>query len=320
MKTLRAGLVGLGMMGRHHLRVLSELDGVELIGVYDPMLNPLEPVNGHPAFNNIEDLFSQKPDYCVVAAPTVFHLELGLALAEGGIHALIEKPLATNSDEAEQLVKAFVKAGLIGGVGHIERFNPAIQMMRQKIEEGLIGNVYQIATRRQGPYPSRISDVGVIKDLATHDIDLASWVAKRRYQSITAHTAFRSGREHEDMVVAIGRLEGGIIVNHLVNWLTPFKERNTTVIGERGALVADTLTADLTYYANAVSNSSWESISTFRGVHEGDVIRFALDKYEPLKAEHEAFRNALIGLSRDRIVSFSQGLEVLQIADRMNPS
>jgi UDP-N-acetylglucosamine 3-dehydrogenase len=320
MKTLRAGLVGLGMMGRHHLRVLSHLDGVELIGVYDPMLNPLEPVNGYPTFNNLEDLTSQKPDYCVVAAPTAFHLELGLALAEAGIHALIEKPLATNSDEAEQLVKAFAKAGLIGGVGHIERFNPAIQMMRQKIEEGLIGNVYQIATRRQGPFPSRISDVGVIKDLATHDIDLTSWVAQKTYESITAHTAFRSGRIHEDMVIAIGRLEGGIIVNHMVNWLTPFKERNTTVIGEHGALVADTLTADLTYFANAVSNSSWENISAFRGVSEGDVIRFALNKYEPLKVEHETFRDALIGVSSDRIVSFSQGLEVLQIADCMNPS
>jgi hypothetical protein len=122
------------------------------------------------------------------------------------------------------------------------------------------------------------------------------------------------------MVIAIGRLEGGIIVNHMVNWLTPFKERNTTVIGEHGALVADTLTADLTYFANAVSNSSWENISAFRGVSEGDVIRFALNKYEPLKVEHETFRDALIGVSSDRIVSFSQGLEVLQIADCMNPS
>jgi predicted dehydrogenase len=300
--------------------VLSQLDGVELIGVYDPLLNPLEPVNGIPSFNNLEDLVALKPDYCVVAAPTAFHLELGLALADAGINALIEKPLATDSKEAMQLVAAFDKAGLIGGVGHIERFNPAIQMMRQKIEEGLIGNVYQIATRRQGPFPSRISDVGVIKDLATHDIDLASWVAQRTYESITAHTAFRSGRVHEDMVIAIGKLEGGIIVNHMVNWLTPFKERNTTVTGEHGALVADTLTADLTYFANAVSKASWDNVSAFRGVSEGDVIRFALDKYEPLKVEHEAFRDALIGVSSDRIVSFSQGLEVLQIADRMNPS
>ena len=317
MKQLRAGLVGLGMMGRHHLRVLSQLDGVDLIGVYDPLLNPLEPVNGIPSFNNLEDLIALKPDYCVVAAPTAFHLELGLALADAGINALIEKPLATDSKEAMQLVAAFDKAGLIGGVGHIERFNPAIQMMRQKIEEGLIGNVFQVATRRQGPFPSRISDVGVIKDLATHDIDLTSWITQRKYESITAHTAFRSGRVHEDMVLAIGKLEGGIIVNHMVNWLTPFKERNTTVIGEHGALVADTLTADLTYYANAVSNASWESVSTFRGVSEGDIIRFALDKYEPLKAEHEAFRNAVTAKSKEKIVSFTQGLDVLLTADKM---
>jgi hypothetical protein len=104
----------------------------------------------------------------------------------------------------------------------------------------------------------------------------------------------------------------------MVNWLTPFKERNTTVIGEHGALVADTLTADLTYYANAVSNASWESVSTFRGVSEGDIIRFALNKYEPLKAEHEAFRNAVTDRSEEKIVSFTQGLDVLLTADRMN--
>ena len=114
MTQLRAGLVGLGMMGRHHLRVLSQLDGVDLIGVYDPLLNPLEPINGIPSFNNLEDLVALKPDYCVVAAPTAFHLELGLALADAGINALIEKPLATDSKEAMQLASAFDKAGLIG--------------------------------------------------------------------------------------------------------------------------------------------------------------------------------------------------------------
>ena len=317
MKQLKAGLVGLGMMGRHHLRVLSQLEGVDLIGVFDPLLNPSELVSGIPSFNKLEGVITQKRDYCVVAAPTAFHLELGLALANAGIHALIEKPLATNSQEAMQLVKAFDKAGLIGGVGHIERFNPAIQMMRQKIEEGLIGNVFQVATRRQGPFPSRISDVGVIKDLATHDIDLTSWITQKKYESISAHTAFRSGRIHEDMVIAIGKLEGGIIVNHMVNWLTPFKERNTTVIGEHGALVADTLTADLTYYANAVSSASWESVSTFRGVSEGDIIRFALNKIEPLKAEHFRFRDALINKSQEFVVTFNEGLEILLIADEM---
>ena len=314
---LRAGLAGLGMMGRHHKRLLTQLEGVDFVGIFDPALDNNSFADDVPVFGTMQELIAQKLDYCVVAAPTMFHLELGLQLAAAGVHALIEKPVATNPPEAEQLVNAFAKANLIGGVGHIERFNPALRAMRTKIEEGLIGEIFQISTRRQGPFPARIADVGVIKDLATHDIDLTAWVAQRPYVSIKAHTAHRSGRIHEDMVVAVGLLEGGIIVNHVVNWLSPFKERNTTVIGDKGALVADNLTADLTYYENGHIRSNWDSVSTFRGVSEGDVVRFALNKIEPLLTEHEAFRNAITSGDTSGIVTFREGLEVVRIAEQM---
>jgi predicted dehydrogenase len=219
--------------------------------------------------------------------------------------------------EATQLVSAFSDAGLIGGVGHIERFNPALRTMRQKIEDGLLGEIYQISTRRQGPFPARIADVGVVKDLATHDIDLTAWVAQSPYKTVSARTTHKSGRPHEDMVVAVGTLENGVIVNHIVNWLSPFKERNTTVIGDKGALVADTLTADLTFYENGHMNSSWDNISAFRGVSEGDVTRFALNKVEPLLAEHLAFRDAVLNKNDQGIVTLADGLAAVFIADQM---
>jgi predicted dehydrogenase len=252
-----------------------------------------------------------------VSAPTIFNLELGLQLAAAGVHALIEKPVAPTHVEATQLVTAFKNAGLIGGVGHIERFNPALRAMRQKIEDGLLGDIYQISTRRQGPFPARIADVGVVKDLATHDIDLTAWVAQSPYKTISARTTHKSGRPHEDMVVAVGTLENGVIVNHIVNWLSPFKERNTTVIGDKGALVADTLAADLTFYENGHMNNSWDSISAFRGVSEGDVTRFALNKVEPLLAEHLAFRDAVLNKNNHGIVTLSDGLAAVFIADQM---
>ena len=315
--TLRAGLAGLGMMGRHHKRLLSQLTGVEFVGVFDPALDTSGSSHDVPVFSTMDELLQQNLDYCVVAAPTMFHLELGLELAAAGVHALIEKPVAASPSQAEQLVDAFDRANLIGGVGHIERFNPALRAMRTKIEEGLIGEIYQISTRRQGPFPARIADVGVIKDLATHDIDLTAWVAQRPYVSVKAHTAHRSGRVHEDMVIAVGLLEGGIIVNHVVNWLSPFKERNTTVIGDKGALVADNLTADLTYYENGHIRSQWDTISEFRGVSEGDVVRFALNKVEPLLTEHEAFRDAILTHDTSQIVTFREGLAAVNIAEQM---
>lgn len=314
---LRAGLVGLGMMGRNHLRLLSQLDGVDFIGVHDPALAGQDRINGHPVHDDLDSLIAARPDYCVVAAPTLFHLELGTRLAEAGVHALIEKPVAPTPEAGLALVEAFDSAGLVGGVGHIERFNPALRAMRQKLSEGILGNIYQISTRRQGPFPARITDVGVVKDLATHDIDLTMWVAQSRYATVSARTAKRSGRPHEDMVVAVGTLENGIVVNHTVNWMSPFKERTTIVIGDRGALVADTLTGDLTFFENGQVNSTWDQVSAFRGVSEGDVTRFALQKVEPLLAEHMAFRDAVATGSCDGIVTLREGLAAVEIAEQM---
>ena len=314
---LRAGLVGLGVMGRHHMRLLNQIDDVQFVGLHDPALTGQTSVGDNRVFDSFDELISQDLDYCVVSAPTIFHLELGLQLAAAGVHALIEKPVAPTHIEATQLVAAFKAAGLIGGVGHIERFNPALIAMRQKIEDGLLGEIFQISTRRQGPFPSRIADVGVVKDLATHDIDLTAWVAQSPYKTVSARTTHRSGRPHEDMVVAVGTLENGIIVNHIVNWLSPFKERNVTVIGDKGALVADTLTADLTFFANGHPNGSWDNISAFRGVSEGDVIRYALKKIEPLLTEHLAFRDAVINKNDLGIVTLADGLAAVFIADQM---
>ena len=299
------------------MRLLNQLEGVEFVGVYDSDLSKQETTVGRPVFSSFDNLLCQNLDYCVVAAPTSHHLEIGLGLAAAGVHALIEKPVAQTYREAIQLVNAFSDAQLIGGVGHIERFNPALRAMRQKIEEGLLGEIYQISTRRQGPFPTRISDVGVVKDLATHDFDLAAWVAQSPYISILSKTIHKSGRRHEDMVVAIGQLENGVIVNHVVNWLSPFKERNTTVIGDKGALVANTLTADLTFYENANFQSNWDSISTFRGVSEGDITRFALNKIEPLLAEHLAFRDAVLNNDDRGVVTLAEGLAAVKIADQI---
>lgn len=314
--TLRAGLLGLGVMGSNHARVLADLDGVEFVGVFDPAQNVPDRVHDKPVVRDLDVFLAQGLDYVVVAAPTVFHLDMGTRLAEAGIHALIEKPVASTSEDSRVLRDLFAAKGLIGGVGHIERYNPALQAARQRIADGMLGEIYQIATRRQGPFPGRIADVGVIKDLATHDIDLTAWVAQQEYISVNARTTHRSGRPHEDMVVAVGTLSGGTITSHIVNWLTPFKERMTIITGENGVLVADTLTADLTYYENGKIQVDWDP-GEFRGVSEGDVTRFALDRREPLKAEHEAFRDSVLAGSPRGIVTLEEGTRVVEIAERM---
>lgn len=314
MADLRAGLIGLGMMGRHHARVLKSLPGVKLVAVADPAGDPHGVAGGLEVGTDVQHLIDAGIDYAMVAVPTAFHEETAVALAEAGIHAMVEKPLAPTEDSARRMVRAFTERGLVGAVGHIERYNPALQSLRARLAEGELGDVYQVVTRRQGPFPARIADVGVVKDLATHDIDLTAWVTQSPFVSVAAQTAVKSGREHEDLVAIVGKLADGTVTSHLVNWLSPMKERVTIVTGERGAFVADTLTADLTFYANGTVKTTWESLAGFRGVTEGDVTRFAIAKPEPLRTEHEAFRDAVLGKEAD-IVTMEQGMATVRVAE-----
>lgn len=316
MTELRVGLIGLGMMGRHHARVIREVDGLTLVAVADATGDPHGVAAGLPVLGSVAELIDAGIDMAVCAVPTGMHEEVGLALAEAGVHTLIEKPIAHSVEAGIKLVEAFATNGVIGAVGHIERYNPALQSLRDRMAAGELGEIYQIATRRQGPFPARIADVGVVKDLATHDIDLTAWLAQSEYVSVSAQVTTRSGRPHEDMVAATCRLANGTITNHLVNWLSPMKERITVVTGEKGAFIADTLTADLTFHANGVVNTEWDSVANFRGVSEGDATRFAIQKREPLRVEHEKFRDAVLGKSTD-VVTLQEGLNTLRIAEQL---
>src|SRR5690606_17317713 len=143
---------------RNHCRVLNALDGVQFVGVFDPAENLPTQIERQPVIHDLDRFLDLELAYCEVAVPTIYHLQVGRNLAERGIHALIEKPVASDPDSSYELVRLFKEAGLVGGVGHIERYNPALQSMRERLEAGMLGDIYQIATRRQGPFPGRIAD------------------------------------------------------------------------------------------------------------------------------------------------------------------
>lgn len=314
MSTLRVGLIGLGSMGRHHARVIRETPGMDLVAVADPGGDRFGVAGPLPVLPDIEALIATGIDAAMVAVPTVYHEDVALALAAAGVHTMVEKPIAHTVEAGRAVADAFHRAGVVGAVGYVERCNPALLEMRRRIADGFLGEVYQISTSRQSTFPVRIADVGVVKDLATHDIDLTAWLAQSAYVSVSAQVTHKSGREHEDMVAATGRLANGIIVNHLVNWLSPRKERQTVVTGERGALVADTASGDLTYYANGNVANEWDAVAAFRGVSEGDVTRFAIVKREPLRVEQENFRDAIMGTAAN-YVTMAEGVHTLEVVE-----
>lgn len=314
---LRAGLIGLGMMGRNHLRVLSSLPGVDFVGTVENHKSISSNQQNGKILRNISELIKMKIDYAVVAVPTIFHLEVCRELAESGIHTLVEKPLAQDFETSTALSACFSSSNLIAAVGHIERYNPAVIEARRRI--GDLGTIYQIATRRQGPFPSRVSDIGVIKDLATHDIDTVMWLTSQRYSNISAQALRKDKHAYEDLVAATGKLFDGTIVNHLVNWISPSKERVTIISGEHGTLLVDTLTSDLTLYATGSIDSTWQQMANLRGSTEGRVTRFAIPKHEPLRTEHENFRDAVLGKPAD-IVTLEQGRLNVIVAEAIEAS
>lgn len=316
MADIRVGVLGVGSMGRHHVRNARALEGFDLVAIADPGGDRFGVAGNLEVLPSVKEMIDVGIDAAIVAVPTAFHEEAVLRLADAGVHTLVEKPLAGDSAAGEKMTAAFEDAGLVGAVGYVERYNPALLEMRRRIAEGQLGTVYQVSTRRQSPFPARISDVGVVKDLGTHDVDLAAWIAGAPYELVFAQTSHRSGREYEDMLTASGRFTNGILASHLVNWLTPYKDRATIVVGEHGAFVADTAMGDLTFYENGEFPVEWDQIAAFRGVSEGQMIRYALKKREPLAVEQENFREAILG-NTSEIVTMREGLEDIRVVEAM---
>lgn len=203
---VRLGIVGLGSMGRNHLRVASRLDDLFCTAILEVDTGLTVGTSDVQLFTDAA-AFAGMVDAAVVAVPTEEHFIVARELILEGVHVLVEKPLAHSVDAAEQLVRCADEAGVVLAVGHIERFNPAVLELRRRLENNELGEMFQIATSRQGPFPDRIRDVGVIKDLASHDIDVVQFICQAPYASVAAFTAHRAGRPHEALR-ASGRYDG----------------------------------------------------------------------------------------------------------------
>ena len=319
-RPLRGAVVGLGMMGRHHARILQTSGVAEFAGAVDPEGDRhgavADPSKVFPTIGALLDADPDaRPDLAVVAVPTEEHLAATVELVEAGVHVLVEKPLAETPERARALVDAVRGAGVHGAVGLVERCNPALIELRRRVQGGQLGQVFHVATERLGPFPARIRDVGVVKDLATHDLDLVGWLGGGGVTTLSAQTQHRMNRPHEDLVNVVGRLEGGTTFTTMVDWLSPTKVRQTRVLGEKGMLIADTLTADLTFYANGEVTSEWDSMRSLRGVSEGDVTRYALSRREPLLVELEGFVDLVRGAEDPQVVTLEEGLAVVDLAE-----
>ncbi len=291
-KEVRVGLIGLGSMGRNHLRILASMPGARLAAVADPdpvALETATAATGAQGFAEPMALLAEAElDAVVIAAPTTTHVGLALAAIERGIAALIEKPLAATPPEAESIVAASKATGVPVQVGHVERFNPAVLELGRLLGAGWLSTVYAVTSRRAGPFPARIRDVGVTIDLATHDVDILSWIARERPIRVYAETAQRIHADHEDLLFGLMSFESGTVAMLDVDWLTPAKRRQLTVVGEEGMFELDFLTQRLTFTRSSELTNP-RLIAGYAPTFAGEVAELPVSNEEPLLAELEAF-------------------------------
>lgn len=315
----RVAVVGVGAMGQNHARVYHEIPNVTLVGVTDAVpataarIAQLYNTTAYPDLTSL--LAEAKPDAITVAVPTQEHYQTVEQALRAGVHVLVEKPIAATVEQATALIALAESLNLVLMVGHIERFNPAVIELKKQLSAGALGRMFQIHTRRLGPFPARVRDVGVVVDLATHDLDLMRFLAESDVTRVFAETERHIHTSNEDLFGGLVRFNSGVLGILEINWLTPSKIRELYITGERGMFLVNFLTQDLFFYANgdAESNIGWPQLSVLRGVTEGQMTRFALTRREPLRAEQEAFLASVRGEPHHGATG-ADGMEALRLA------
>jgi UDP-N-acetylglucosamine 3-dehydrogenase len=324
-RDLRGVVVGLGVMGSHHVRALHTFEGVDLRAVVDPEPARRERAErahrGVRAYECLADALEREElDFACLAAPVGELPRLTAEALSSGLHVLVEKPTAPTEEEALAMIADADSRGLLLGVGHVERCNPAVAALKQRIDTGTIGRVLHLHARRLSPFPSRQGSQGVALDLATHDIDVMRYVSGQEVARVFAETSSPlSDTNQEDMLSATLRLDDDSIGVLETNWMTPTKVRQISVLGELGMLVVDYLTQDLMLYEHPTRATDWDHLAAIRGGGEGDMIRFALNRREPMRVQWELFLDALRE-GRPAPVSGHDGLAALSVAHSIRES
>ena len=301
-RPLRVGVVGVGVMGSNHARVFADLPGVTLVGVADPDGKQRDFVSralGCPEFSGVEPLLAAGVDAVTIAAPTHLHRELAFCCIERGVHVLVEKPIAPSVEEGRAIIAAARQAGVALMVGHVERFNPTVEAIKDAICDE---DILSIAITRVGPFPPRMSNVGVVIDLAVHDIDLIRWFTDSEIAEVQPQLS-NAIAEREDIALLQFRTTSGVLAHINTNWLTPFKARNVTIATRNKYIMGDLLTRQVTECFGFQPDGSYS------------MRHLSVGHAEPLRAELQAFV-AAIRDGREPAVTGEEGVASLEIAIR----
>lgn len=299
-KKLRVGVIGVGAMGRNHIRVYSELPDVHLVGIADTdekLLSQISEAYHVKPFTDYRRLLSEDLDAVTVAVPTSLHRETALEAINAYANVLIEKPIADTLASAEAIIRKAGQKNIKLMVGHIERFNPSAMVLKNSLEGS---NVISIDIVRVGPFPPRVKDIGVVVDLAIHDIDLIRFLTNSEFKK-TYGLVSRNISSREDTAVISFEMANGVLAHITANWLTPFKVRTINAATREKFVSCWLIEQKVVEYARFSEDNSYI------------VKELKVPYAEPLRLELEAFMKC-VRENTAPLITGEDGLKALKVA------
>lgn len=296
---LKVGVLGVGSMGQNHARLYADV--AELVGVFDVDKSTAKRVAERfrtNAFDSLDE-FLAEVEAISICTPTVLHHDLANKAIETGVHFLLEKPFTGSSVKAEEICRLAEERDIVVAAGFVERFNPVVSAAKEAVANNKFGEVISMASRRVSSFPSRIKDVGVIMDLAIHDIDVMRHITSSDVNSVYALGGKFSNSNFEDHINLLMEMRNGIKCFVEANWLTPMKVRRVSLTCSQGFVDLDYMTQSL-----EICSTRFQEIDPGDMFHlplEQDVRRMSVRKEEPLRRELESFMRAVESRGRAEI-------------------
>ncbi|MCX8029666.1 MAG: Gfo/Idh/MocA family oxidoreductase [Brevinematales bacterium] len=293
MSKVSVAVIGVGHMGRYHVNALASMDDVNLVGVCD-----INEKQGYEIadryktkyFRDVRDLFG-RVDAVVVAVPTFLHYYIASEFIKRGVHVLVEKPITRSINYAKKLIDLSSKYNVVLQVGHIERYNGAVQELRNIVTKPLL-----IEARRMGPKNTRIRDVGVVLDLMVHDLDIVLNVIGKGNKDIIyiGASGIKVYSDYEDVANATIVFSDETIANITASRVTENKRRILQISQEGSFIEIDYSTQDITIYRQASSDYILNK-DEIKYVQEAFIEKVFVKKEDALKRELRHFINCVLG-------------------------
>lgn len=306
---LQIGVIGIGSMGKHHVRVYDELEGVNLVGVADADAQKSSEIAQEYDVHAVEvqDLV-ETVDAVSIAVPTPYHHETAMTCIENGVHVLIEKPIAATKSEGRELIETAEANEVHIQVGHIERFNPAVVALDKVLSEE---SIVAIHAERLGPPPQREVHDNAIIDLMIHDADIVLSVVDEEPASVQS-----AGTRDNRYATATLQFESGIVATLTASRLTQRKVRKLQITTENNFIELDYLNQTIDIYRR----SAPEFVKRDSGMqyrHESVIERPQIDNSEPLKAELREFVESIRSNTTPRVSGYD-GLRAFELVTEID--